>query len=169
MLKRLTAILLVIVLVVCCAAIGEAASYKRLKKGSRGAAVKTLQTELKNQGYYSGKIDGIYGKGTVSAVKAFQKKNGLKPDGIAGPLTQAKLYENKTKAEPAAQVDTVNETKTQTGQAAADEPSVPESALSFLQGIRNSSGAVNGTLMLSKDGKVFLNWSFGGVDEDTCH
>ena len=168
MLKRLTAILLVIMLTVLCVAVGEAASYKKLKKGSRGAAVKTLQTELKNQGYYSGKIDGIYGKGTVNAVKAFQKNNSLKADGIAGPLTQAKLYENKTKAEPAARENTVPETKAETEQAAADDTAAPGSALSFLQGIRNSSGAVNGTLVLSKDGKVFLSWSFGGVDENTC-
>ena len=92
MMKRLTAILLVLVLLLSCIGIGEAASAKRLKKGSRGAAVKTLQTALKEQGYYSGKIDGIFGKGTVNAVKAFQRKNGLKVDGIAGPLTQEKLY-----------------------------------------------------------------------------
>ena len=46
MLKRLTAVLLVLVLVLSCAGIGEAASAKRLKKGSRGEAVKKLQTAL---------------------------------------------------------------------------------------------------------------------------
>lgn len=169
MLKRLTAILLVIMLVVSCAAIGEAASYKRLKKGSRGAAVKTLQTELKNQGYYSGKIDGIYGKGTVSAVKAFQKKNGLKTDGIAGPLTQAKLYQKKTQTASAAKAETTPAAGTGTARApAVTSPSVPDQALSFLQGIQKSSGAACGTVVLSKEGKVFLSWSFGGVDEDTC-
>ena len=75
MMKRLTAILLVMVLVLSCIGIGEAASAKRLKKGSRGAAVKTLQTALKEQGYYSGKIDGIFGKGTVNAVKAHRKSS----------------------------------------------------------------------------------------------
>ena len=169
MLKRLTAILLVIMLAVSCIAVSEAASYKRLKKGSRGAAVRTLQTELKNQGYYAGKVDGIYGKGTVNAVKAFQKKNGLKADGIAGPLTQAKLYENKAQAAPAAQEEPVPEAGTGGTEAPAAAPSsVPDQALSFLQGIQKSNGAVCGTVVLSKDGKVFLNWSFGGVDEDTC-
>jgi peptidoglycan hydrolase-like protein with peptidoglycan-binding domain len=149
MLKRLTAILLVIMLVVSCAAIGEAASYKRLKKGSRGAAVKTLQTELKNQGYYSGKIDGIYGKGTVSAVKAFQKKNGLKTDGIAGPLTQAKLYQKKTQTASAAKAETTPAAGTGTARApAVTSPSVPDQALSFLQGIQKSSGAACGTVVL---------------------
>lgn len=57
------------------------------KYGSRGSEVKQIQTKLKNWGYYSGKVDGIYGSGTLSAVKKFQKKNGLKVDGIAGTKT----------------------------------------------------------------------------------
>ena len=89
MLKRMTAVVLALILLVCCIGTGEAAS--RLRKGSRGAAVKTLQTALQNQGFYTGKIDGIFGSGTVKAVKAFQRKNGLKADGIAGPQTQTKL------------------------------------------------------------------------------
>lgn len=168
MLKRLTAVLLVILLVISCFGIGEAAAWKRLKKGSRGDEVRILQTELKNLGYYSGKIDGIYGKGTVNAVKAFQRKNGLKADGIAGPLTQAKLYENKAQADPVALAEAASETGTDTAQEPAAASAVPDRALSFLQGIQKSSGAVCGTVVLSKEGKVFLNWSFGGVDDNTC-
>ena len=170
MMKRLTAILLVMVLVLSCIGIGEAASAKRLKKGSRGAAVKTLQTALKEQGYYSGKIDGIFGKGTVNAVKAFQRKNGLKVDGIAGPLTQEKLYSGSgtktSSAESSAQspADEQPPQETQTG----SQSSIPSEALSFLNGIEKNSGAACGILVLSKDGKTFLTWSFGGVDEKTC-
>ena len=47
------------------------------KPGSRGEEVKKIQTKLKNWGYYSGSVDGIYGWQTESAVKSFQKKNGL--------------------------------------------------------------------------------------------
>ncbi len=57
------------------------------KYGSRGEEVTTIQTKLKRWGYYNGNIDGIYGSKTVSAVKLFQKKNGLTVDGIAGPKT----------------------------------------------------------------------------------
>ena len=165
MLKRLTAVLLVLILVLSCAGIGEAASYKRMKKGSRGAAVKTLQTELKNQGYYSGKIDGIYGNGTVKAVKAFQRKNGLKADGIAGPRTQEKLYakagENGTEEPAAAQPEAVQP---------AEIPSATDQtqAIAFLNTIQKNTGAACGTLVLSRNGKTFLTWSFGGVDENTC-
>ena len=57
------------------------------KYGSRGEEVRKIQTKLKNWGYYSGGIDGIYGSKTVEAVKYFQRKNGLTVDGIAGTAT----------------------------------------------------------------------------------
>lgn len=53
--------------------------------------VKTVQTKLKNWGYYTGAIDGIYGAKTVAAVKLFQKKNNLSIDGIVGPKTASAL------------------------------------------------------------------------------
>ena len=55
--------------------------------GSRGDEVIQIQTKLKRWGYYNGNIDGIYGSETLSAVKYFQRKNGLKEDGIAGSET----------------------------------------------------------------------------------
>lgn len=57
------------------------------KNGSRGEEVKKIQTKLKNWGYYSGSVDGVYGWQTENAVKNFQRKNGLKADGIAGTQT----------------------------------------------------------------------------------
>lgn len=57
------------------------------KYGSRGSEVRTIQEKLKRWGYYSGSVDGIYGSQTVTAVKKFQKKNGLQVDGIAGTKT----------------------------------------------------------------------------------
>ncbi len=66
----------------------EAVAYKR---GSTGSVVSQIQTKLKNWGYYSGSVDGIYGSRTESAVKSFQKKNGLTVDGIAGTKTLAAL------------------------------------------------------------------------------
>lgn len=66
--------------------------YTVLKEGMEGDAVKKLQQALKNRGYYSGSIDGKYGSGTVAAVTAFQKANGLTADGKAGPATQNALY-----------------------------------------------------------------------------
>lgn len=57
------------------------------KYGSRGDEVRQIQTKLKRWGYYNGNVDGIYGSGTLSAVKWFQSKNGLIVDGIAGKRT----------------------------------------------------------------------------------
>ena len=57
------------------------------KEGSRGEEVRQIQTKMNNWGYNPGKVDGIYGKQTKEAVIRFQKKNGLTPDGIAGPAT----------------------------------------------------------------------------------
>ena len=57
------------------------------KYGSRGDEVTQIQTKLKRWGYYNGTIDGIYGSGTLAAVKYFQRKNGLTEDGIAGTKT----------------------------------------------------------------------------------
>lgn len=61
------------------------------KYGSRGSEVTQIQTKLKRWGYYTGSIDGIYGSQTVSAVKYFQRKNGLSVDGIAGKNTLAAM------------------------------------------------------------------------------
>lgn len=57
------------------------------KIGSVSQEVKDIQTVLKQKGYYSGNIDGIFGTATKKAVTAFQKDVGLTPDGIAGKNT----------------------------------------------------------------------------------
>lgn len=70
---------------------GADAEAAVLKQGSSGAMVRTVQTKLKNWGYYSGAIDGIYGSRTVSAVKYFQRRNGLVADGIVGKKTASAM------------------------------------------------------------------------------
>ena len=76
------------ILVICLAQTASAVTYQR---GSSGSVVKQIQTKLKNWGYYSGAVDGVYGSATESAVKSFQKKNGLTVDGKVGPQTQQAL------------------------------------------------------------------------------
>lgn len=58
-----------------------------LKRGSSGSQVKQVQQKLKNWGYYTGAVDGIYGSQTKKAVEYFQRKNGLVVDGIVGKQT----------------------------------------------------------------------------------
>lgn len=67
-----------------------------LKQGSQGQVVKTLQQKLKNWGYYTGAVDGIYGPKTRAAVIYFQRKNGLTPDGIVGAKTLKALGMSNT-------------------------------------------------------------------------
>ena len=65
-----------------------------LRQGSTGGEVKEVQRRLKNWGYYSGAVDGIFGSGTRKALISFQKKNGLTADGIVGKATYAALGMN---------------------------------------------------------------------------
>jgi len=67
------------------------AQEKTLYWGSRGDDVIKAQIRLKNWGYYDGIVDGIYKGETWSAVREFQRKNGLKVDGIIGSNTWAAL------------------------------------------------------------------------------
>jgi peptidoglycan hydrolase-like protein with peptidoglycan-binding domain len=65
--------------------------YPTLRRGSKGAVVKDLQTKLnKKRGCNLG-IDGIFGAQTLKEVIAFQTDNKLSPDGIVGPLTWKEL------------------------------------------------------------------------------
>ena len=68
------------------------------KIGSRSQEVRDIQTALKNKGYYTGSIDGIFGTNTKKAVTAFQRDNGLKADGIAGEKTLKALGITKSQS-----------------------------------------------------------------------
>ena len=240
--RRLVSLILVLVLAAC--VLPAQAASGTLRRGSRGTAVTQLQTALKELGLYTIKVDGIYGRGTVAAVKSYQRKNGLVADGIAGPKTLGKLYGGGTPAAPAAaasgstaasaaapaagktsngslkrgssgsevqdlqaklwylgyyagtatgtfDAETENAVKNfqkakrltrdgiagkktlsalETAWTAAKQAagSTPNEAAAFLNRMALESGAVCGTLVLSKDGKTFLTWGFGGADENTC-
>ena len=62
-----------------------------IKSGVTGDAVAVLQIQLTELGYYSGPVTRTYDTATKKAVIAFQKKNGLTADGIAGSSTQKAL------------------------------------------------------------------------------
>lgn len=61
-----------------------------LRRGLRGNNVRTLQTALNAAGAKL-KVDGIFGKLTNKAVRAYQSEHELKVDGIAGPKTWGSL------------------------------------------------------------------------------
>lgn len=68
-------------------------SKATIRRGSKGAAVKELQTLLQELGYDLGPcgVDSDFGKSTEAAVKAFQKTHGLNADGVVGVKTWAAL------------------------------------------------------------------------------
>ena len=59
--------------------------------GSSGNTVAAIQQRLRDLGYYSDNIDGIFGANTYYAVVSFQSANGLNPDGIVGNATLERL------------------------------------------------------------------------------
>ena len=93
--KRKLIISLIIYFTVCVLVISAVqiipnavAAYRR---GSTGSMVKQIQQKLKNWGYYSGTVDGVFGSRTEKAVIYFQQKNGLTADGVVGTSTLSAL------------------------------------------------------------------------------
>lgn len=56
--------------------------------------LKDIQQALKDLGFEPGPIDGIRGRKTINAIKAFQAKHGLVADGIVGKNTKAALFKD---------------------------------------------------------------------------
>lgn len=67
--------------------------------GVKGDNVKKLQERMKKLGYYKGPVTSLYGQLTESAVKYFQKLNGLKQDGVCGKATYNAIFAKNAKSE----------------------------------------------------------------------
>lgn len=68
-------------------ALSIASAAPVVSMGSRSEKVALIQQRLKQWGYYTGSIDGHFGRGTYNAVLAFQRRNGLTADGRVGRAT----------------------------------------------------------------------------------
>src|SRR5688572_12849215 len=66
-----------------------------LKQGMKSEDVRKLQSELASLGLYRESIDGDFGSHTHASVIAFQKKYGLKIDGVVGTEVYKKMQELK--------------------------------------------------------------------------
>ena len=75
---------------------GTSGFTRTLRKGYTGADVIAVQQKLKELGFYSGSVDGVYGTGSIAAVKKFQQQNGLTADGLVGSRTYAALMSAST-------------------------------------------------------------------------
>jgi len=76
-----------------------------MQKGADGESVTALQSALNEKLGLSLDTDGKFGPLTLSAVKDFQRQNGLAVDGIVGKDTRAALLGEKNQADPAKPLD----------------------------------------------------------------
>ena len=88
--KKIIVYILVFIMLIPCA------SGETLRPGMSGETIVQLQQALIEQGYLTGNADGIYGRKTEKAVRNFQKKKGLKVDGLAGKKTQELLFDSSS-------------------------------------------------------------------------
>lgn len=85
------------------------ASRPTLREGARGTDVHDLQRMLVDTGHLSGRVDGIFGSGTRTAVVAFQRDRNLSVDGVVGPATWAALMTETQDEHSPSSLDTGNE------------------------------------------------------------
>lgn len=89
---RATLILLALIMLIgAFFAVAPYAEAKNIVKGDTTANVRLVQQRLGNLGYYTYKVDGIWGWRTTAAVRKFQKAKGLVADGIVGAKTEKAL------------------------------------------------------------------------------
>ena len=68
-------------------------NYETLGVASSGEKVRSLQLALTELGYLKSQVDGVFGAGTLAAMKAMQEKNKLRATGVATPEIQQLIYE----------------------------------------------------------------------------
>lgn len=97
-----------------------------LSIGDSGSNVKTMQTMLIKCGYSCGSAgaDGDFGSGTLAALKAFQKENGLTVDGLYGTSSKTKLTELYTQKTTNSNTNKLNENTKWIGIVNADKLNV---------------------------------------------
>jgi murein L,D-transpeptidase YcbB/YkuD len=70
---------------------GASRSDLDAEDGRYGDQVSALQRALASLGFSPGKVDGVYGPSTKSAVEQFQRSVNITADGIVGPETLGAL------------------------------------------------------------------------------
>ena len=74
---------------------GEDVVSNAFRLGDENRVILDCQTALKKLGFITFKPDGVMGRATVSAIKAFQQANGLTRDGALGPVTRDMILSGK--------------------------------------------------------------------------
>ena len=74
---------------------GEDVVGNAFRLGDENQVIKDCQIALKKLGYITFKPDGVMGRATVTAIKAFQQANSLTRDGALGPVTRDLILSGK--------------------------------------------------------------------------
>ena len=70
----------------------EQTEYRTLSLGNTGIAVQALQTRLKDLGYFTSEVSGLFDSETESAVRRFEQTYGTMQTGVATQKLQLKLF-----------------------------------------------------------------------------
>ncbi|QRG69733.1 spore cortex-lytic enzyme [Brevibacillus choshinensis] len=81
----------------------DAFSQQIVKVGAEGSDVREMQYRLKHLGFYTGKVDGVFGWRSYWALRNFQYEFGLPIDGVLGAKTKLKLYNATSGYRPTAE------------------------------------------------------------------
>jgi hypothetical protein len=104
--RQIAAVIIVGILTFLAASAVDGIIAQAAAPGDRGAEVVELQKDLRALGYVAVTPDGSYGPRTERAVRHFQRANGLKVDGVAGPVTTARINSATVATQPAARLNT---------------------------------------------------------------
>ena len=105
-----------------------------VRRGSRGESARMVQQRLKELGYYKGKVDGDFGKGSEEALEAFQLANGLEADGVAGAGTYQVLFHYAAPKAGATPTPTPTPTPAPATPTPTPEPLTRENTITIRQG-----------------------------------
>ena len=89
--KRITAIVMALVLLAGAVASPQLVFASNISRGETRQNIIMVQDRLHELGYLKGKADGVYNKKTRNAVTKFQEDSGLVADGVVGARTEAAL------------------------------------------------------------------------------
>lgn len=135
------------------------------KYGSRGEETKNVQQKLKNLGYYTYTVDGIFGSRTLKAVKDFQKDYGLDIDGIVGPKTLKALGLSSGSSSSSASNNNVNLLARIISAEARGEPYVGQVAVGAVILNRVKHPSFPNTL----SGVIYQNGAFTAIVDGQIH
>ena len=90
MLRKIVAVIVALMMTV--SPMGAAETDATLRRGDSGEAVIALQQRLRALGYLHDRADGVYGYKTESAINRFERRQGLKADGVATESVLDALY-----------------------------------------------------------------------------